>query len=249
MPGGHGVPARDRTFGLARRDDFLRDTAGDPSRVAAAPQVKMATAPHENAPQASIGPAAPVSHTGFVGARVAHARGPGAGLHRPHRPRGGRPDLAVVPGLTALPAPFAIPWPLAALAFYLGETNVVEVHFLRERHSFSLSELPGIVGPVLPAADRVPRGLPARDRPRPPRRSRPVERQARVQPRPVRPGRRRRPDDLPRHRDPGLAARVRGSGWRRSPRPGRPARSRRRSSRPRSRCPAARRSSGSCPRC
>ena len=35
---------------------------------------------------------------------------------------------------------------LAALAFYLGETSVVEVHFLRERHSFSLSELPGILG-------------------------------------------------------------------------------------------------------
>ena len=29
-------------------------------------------------------------------------------------------------------------------AFYLGEINVVEVHFLRERHSFSLSELPGV---------------------------------------------------------------------------------------------------------
>ena len=54
--------------------------------------------------------------------------------------------VTVVSGLTALPAPFPIPWPLAALAFYLGETNVVEVHFLRERHSFSLSELPGIVG-------------------------------------------------------------------------------------------------------
>ena len=53
--------------------------------------------------------------------------------------------LTVVTGLTALPAPFPIPWPIAALAFYLGETNVVEVHFLRERHSFSLSELPGIV--------------------------------------------------------------------------------------------------------
>ena len=54
--------------------------------------------------------------------------------------------LAVVRNLEALPAPFLIPWPLAALAFYFGETNVVEVHFLRERHSFSLSELPGIVG-------------------------------------------------------------------------------------------------------
>ncbi|HEU5224442.1 MAG TPA: EAL domain-containing protein [Actinomycetota bacterium] len=54
--------------------------------------------------------------------------------------------LGVVRDLPALPVPFTIPWPLAALGFYLGETNVVEVHFLRERHSFSLSELPGIVG-------------------------------------------------------------------------------------------------------
>src|SRR5262245_14174683 len=53
--------------------------------------------------------------------------------------------LAVVRDLSALAVPFVIPWPLAALCFYLGETNVVEVHFLRERHSFSLSELPGIV--------------------------------------------------------------------------------------------------------
>ena len=54
--------------------------------------------------------------------------------------------LSVVRHITPLPAPFVIPWPLAALGFYLGEINVVEVHFLRERHSFSLSELPGIVG-------------------------------------------------------------------------------------------------------
>ena len=54
--------------------------------------------------------------------------------------------VSVVRELPALPVPFTIPWPLAALGFYLGETNVVEVHFLRERHSFSLSELPGIVG-------------------------------------------------------------------------------------------------------
>jgi len=54
--------------------------------------------------------------------------------------------LTVVRHITPLPAPFIIPWPLAALGFYLGEINVVEVHFLRERHSFSLSELPGIVG-------------------------------------------------------------------------------------------------------
>ena len=67
------------------------------------------------------------------------------GLHRPHRcgcsgpGRRGRPRT-----WPRCRSPFAIPWPLAALAFFLGETNVVEVHFLRERHSFSLSELPGI---------------------------------------------------------------------------------------------------------
>lgn len=54
--------------------------------------------------------------------------------------------FAIVRDLPALPVPFAIPWPVAALAFYLGETRVVEVHFLRERHAFSLSELPGIFG-------------------------------------------------------------------------------------------------------
>jgi diguanylate cyclase (GGDEF)-like protein len=42
--------------------------------------------------------------------------------------------------------PLSIAWPIAAVAFYLGEVNVVEVHFLRERHSFSLSELPGVMG-------------------------------------------------------------------------------------------------------
>ena len=54
--------------------------------------------------------------------------------------------VVFVRDLPSLPAPFVIPWPLAALAFFLGETNVVEVHFLRERHSFSLSELPAILG-------------------------------------------------------------------------------------------------------
>ena len=33
---------------------------------------------------------------------------------------------------------------LAAVAFFLGETNVVDIHFMRERHSFSLSEVPGV---------------------------------------------------------------------------------------------------------
>ena len=43
--------------------------------------------------------------------------------------------------------PFSIPWlPIMAVAFFLGEANVVQVHFRRERHSFSLSELPGVIG-------------------------------------------------------------------------------------------------------
>jgi diguanylate cyclase (GGDEF)-like protein len=64
--------------------------------------------------------------------------------------------LAVVRDMVPLPVPFVIPWPLAAIAFFLGETNVVEVHFLRERHSFSLSELPGIAFLfLLPPTDYV----------------------------------------------------------------------------------------------
>jgi diguanylate cyclase (GGDEF)-like protein len=54
--------------------------------------------------------------------------------------------LAVVRDLPPVVGNFFIPWPLAAIGFYLGETNVVVVHFLRERHSFSLSELPGVIG-------------------------------------------------------------------------------------------------------
>jgi diguanylate cyclase (GGDEF)-like protein len=54
--------------------------------------------------------------------------------------------VALIRDLPGLAVPFTIPWPVAAVAFYLGETRVVEVHFLRERHAFSLSELPGIVG-------------------------------------------------------------------------------------------------------
>jgi diguanylate cyclase (GGDEF)-like protein len=54
--------------------------------------------------------------------------------------------LLLVRPLPIPTAPFLIPWPVAALAFYLGEVNVVVIHFLRERHSFSLSELPGVIG-------------------------------------------------------------------------------------------------------
>ena len=107
----------------------------------------MATASHEKMPQTSL-------------ASSAHGRRPWRDALRSIAPPSVRVRaftvligalavgiyLVAVRGLSPLPTPFSIPWPLAALAFYLGETNVVEVHFLRERHSFSLSELPGIVG-------------------------------------------------------------------------------------------------------
>ena len=52
--------------------------------------------------------------------------------------------LALVRELPTPPVGLHIPWPLAAVAFFLGETNVVDIHFMRERHSFSLSEVPGV---------------------------------------------------------------------------------------------------------
>jgi diguanylate cyclase (GGDEF)-like protein len=49
-------------------------------------------------------------------------------------------------GLPAHAAPVQIPWPLLAVAFAAAELKVVEVHFRRETHSFSLSEFPAVVG-------------------------------------------------------------------------------------------------------
>ena len=49
-------------------------------------------------------------------------------------------------GLPAHATPFQIPWPLLAVAFAAAELKVVEVHFRRETHSFSLSEFPAVVG-------------------------------------------------------------------------------------------------------
>ena len=41
---------------------------------------------------------------------------------------------------------FHIPWPVLALAVAVAELRVVDVHFRRETHSFSLSEFPAVVG-------------------------------------------------------------------------------------------------------
>jgi diguanylate cyclase (GGDEF)-like protein len=39
-----------------------------------------------------------------------------------------------------------VPWPLVAAGMYLAEVKVVDVHFRRESHSFSLSEIPAVMG-------------------------------------------------------------------------------------------------------
>jgi diguanylate cyclase (GGDEF)-like protein len=42
--------------------------------------------------------------------------------------------------------PLAIPWYLMAVGFLAAEVRVVDVHFRREQHSFSLSEFPAVIG-------------------------------------------------------------------------------------------------------
>ena len=56
------------------------------------------------------------------------------------------------------PAHAVIGWPLLAAAFALAELKVVEVHFRRETHAFSLSEFPAVIGFFSLVADRVPGG-------------------------------------------------------------------------------------------
>jgi diguanylate cyclase (GGDEF)-like protein len=54
--------------------------------------------------------------------------------------------LTQVHGLPELRSPLRIPWPLLAFACFLAETRVIVVHFRRETHSFSLSEVPAVIG-------------------------------------------------------------------------------------------------------
>src|SRR3954451_14376241 len=55
---------------------------------------------------------------------------------------------AVVVGIASLAAPFSLPWWLLAIGFYLAETNVVHLEFRRQAHTFSLSEIPFVLGLV-----------------------------------------------------------------------------------------------------
>ena len=53
-------------------------------------------------------------------------------------------------------APFHPPWPVLALGFLAAEAKVIVVHFRRETHSFSLSEIPAVIGLFFLTPDRVP---------------------------------------------------------------------------------------------
>ena len=54
--------------------------------------------------------------------------------------------LLSVRHLQPIPSPVHIPWPVLALACLAAETKVILVHFRRETHSFSLSEVPAVIG-------------------------------------------------------------------------------------------------------
>ena len=45
-----------------------------------------------------------------------------------------------------LAVPFHIPWWVAAAGFALADIKVIEVHFRRESHAFSLTEVPAVIG-------------------------------------------------------------------------------------------------------
>ena len=56
-------------------------------------------------------------------------------------------DVVVVePRSAGWLAPLQVPWPFIAFGFCLTELKVVDVHFRREQHSFSLSEFPAVLG-------------------------------------------------------------------------------------------------------
>ena len=54
--------------------------------------------------------------------------------------------LLRIPSLHPLAVPIWIPWPFLAAGFFLTELKVIEVHFRRETHCFSLSEMPAVIG-------------------------------------------------------------------------------------------------------
>jgi diguanylate cyclase (GGDEF)-like protein len=54
--------------------------------------------------------------------------------------------MTFLQGRPGFAAPVAVPWPVIAAAFMVAELKVVQVHFRRETHAFSLSEFPSVIG-------------------------------------------------------------------------------------------------------
>jgi diguanylate cyclase (GGDEF)-like protein len=54
--------------------------------------------------------------------------------------------LVDVRHLEPFASPVHVPWPILAIAYLVAETKVILVHFRRETHSFSLSEVPAVIG-------------------------------------------------------------------------------------------------------
>jgi diguanylate cyclase (GGDEF)-like protein len=54
--------------------------------------------------------------------------------------------LVNVRHLEPIASPVHLPWPILAIAYLAAETKVILVHFRRETHSFSLSEVPAVIG-------------------------------------------------------------------------------------------------------
>jgi diguanylate cyclase (GGDEF)-like protein len=54
--------------------------------------------------------------------------------------------LGVLAGKHGFESPITVPWYLMAFVFFAAELKVVDVHFRREKHSFTLSEVPAVVG-------------------------------------------------------------------------------------------------------
>ena len=51
-----------------------------------------------------------------------------------------------MPGLQAPQAPFTIPWPIFAVAYFVAEAKVIDVRFRGGTHTFSLTEVPAVIG-------------------------------------------------------------------------------------------------------
>jgi diguanylate cyclase (GGDEF)-like protein len=54
--------------------------------------------------------------------------------------------VALIRNDPPLAVPFEIPWWLVAIGFALADIKVIEVHFRRESHAFSLTEVPAVIG-------------------------------------------------------------------------------------------------------